>query len=52
MSDIYIRVIPTDPHWQPTVEAAAGAKDYVVALSPGPAIMLKRSIRCSTRMSD
>jgi hypothetical protein len=36
MSDSYIRVIPTDPEWQPTVEAAAGAAEYVAGLFAGP----------------
>jgi hypothetical protein len=36
MSDLYIRMIPTDPEWQPTVEAAAGAVEYVAGLFAGP----------------
>ena len=36
MSDLYIRVIPMDPEWQPPVEAAAGAVEYVAGLFAGP----------------
>lgn len=36
MSELYIRVIPTDPEWQPTVEAAVGAVEYVTGLFAGP----------------
>ncbi|WP_433063626.1 hypothetical protein [Dactylosporangium sp. CS-033363] len=36
MSELYIRVIPMDPQWQPTEEAAARAADYVAALFAGP----------------
>lgn len=36
MSDLYVRVIPTDPEWQPTIEAAAGAVGYVAGLFAGP----------------
>jgi hypothetical protein len=36
MSDDYIRVIPTDPEWQPTIEAADGAVEYVAGLFAGP----------------
>jgi hypothetical protein len=36
MSDLYIRVIPTDPEWQPTAEAAARAVEYVAGLFAGP----------------
>ncbi|MDG6107083.1 hypothetical protein Daura_32105 [Dactylosporangium aurantiacum] len=36
MSDLYIRVIPTDPRWQPTAEAAAAAARYVAGLFAGP----------------
>jgi hypothetical protein len=36
MSDLYIRVIPTDPQWQPTAEAAARATEYVAGLFAGP----------------
>jgi hypothetical protein len=36
MSELHIRVIPTDPEWQPTVEAAARTVDYVAGLFAGP----------------
>jgi hypothetical protein len=36
MSELYIRVIPTDPEWQPTAEAAARTVKYVAALFAGP----------------
>jgi hypothetical protein len=36
MSELYIRVIPTDPEWQPTAEAAADATEYVAGLFAGP----------------
>ena len=36
MSDLYIRVIPADPVWQPTAEAAAGAVEYLAGLFAGP----------------
>lgn len=36
MSDLYIRVIPTDPRWQPTAEAAARAAEYVAGLFTEP----------------
>jgi hypothetical protein len=36
MGDLYIRVIPTDPEWQPTVEAADDAVGYVAGLFAGP----------------
>jgi hypothetical protein len=36
MSDLYIRVIPTDPRWQPTAEAAARATEYVAGFFAGP----------------
>jgi hypothetical protein len=36
MSDSYIRVIPRDPEWQPTVEAAAATVEYVAGLFAGP----------------
>ncbi|GHJ48343.1 hypothetical protein Cs7R123_56850 [Catellatospora sp. TT07R-123] len=36
MSDLYIRVIPTDPQWQPTAEAADRATEYVAGLFSGP----------------
>jgi hypothetical protein len=36
MSELYIRVIPTDPDWQPTAEAAARAVEYVAGLFAGP----------------
>jgi hypothetical protein len=36
MGELYIRVIPTDPRWQPTVEAAARAAEYVAGLFAGP----------------
>lgn len=40
MSDGYIRLIPTDLHWQPTPEAAAAAVAYVDRLfsAPGDAV--------------
>ncbi|MER7444626.1 hypothetical protein [Micromonospora avicenniae] len=36
MSDFYIRLIPTNPDWQPTHEAAAAAVAYVASLFSGP----------------
>ncbi|GAA2501037.1 hypothetical protein [Winogradskya humida] len=36
MSELLIRVIPTDPEWQPTAEAAAAAAEYVAGLFAGP----------------
>ncbi|MTK05030.1 hypothetical protein [Micromonospora sp. CP22] len=36
MSDGYIRLIPTDVTWQPTLEAAAAAVAYVARLFSGP----------------
>jgi hypothetical protein len=36
MSELFIRVIPTDPEWQPTVEAAARTVEYVSGLFAGP----------------
>jgi hypothetical protein len=36
MGDLYIRVIPTDPEWQPTVEAADDAVGYVAGLFAKP----------------
>lgn len=36
MSDLYIRVIPTDLEWQPTSEAAARAAKYIADLFAGP----------------
>ncbi|WP_262286770.1 hypothetical protein [Micromonospora sp. MA102] len=36
MSDLYLRVIPTDPEWQPTSEAAARAAKYIADLFAGP----------------
>ncbi|BCJ74975.1 hypothetical protein CS0771_45190 [Catellatospora sp. IY07-71] len=36
MSDIYLRVIPTDPLWQPTVEEAERTAAYVAGLFAGP----------------
>jgi hypothetical protein len=36
VSDGYIRLIPTDPDWQPTPEAAASAVAYVTGLFSGP----------------
>ncbi|MEU7751243.1 hypothetical protein [Micromonospora sp. NPDC049171] len=36
MSELYIRVIPTDPKWQPTVGAAAHAAEYVAGLFARP----------------
>ncbi|GAA1250409.1 hypothetical protein [Oryzihumus leptocrescens] len=35
MSDSYIRLIPTNPDWQPTHEAAAAAAAYVASLFSG-----------------
>ncbi|MFG3702186.1 hypothetical protein ACGF5C_30465 [Micromonospora sp. NPDC047620] len=35
MSDSYIRLIPTNPDWQPTHEAAAAAVAYVASLFSG-----------------
>ncbi|MEU8218257.1 hypothetical protein AB0C47_21130 [Micromonospora taraxaci] len=36
VSDLYIRLIPTNPDWQPTHEAATGAGAYVASLFSGP----------------
>jgi len=36
VSDSYIRVIPTDPGWQPTQKAAVAAVAYVAGLFAGP----------------
>ncbi|MFF5078411.1 hypothetical protein ACFY36_15280 [Actinoplanes sp. NPDC000266] len=36
MSELSIRVIPTDPEWQPTTEAATAAAAYVTSLFKGP----------------
>jgi len=36
MSDVYIRVIPTDPRWQPTAEKATRAAEYIAGLFAGP----------------
>jgi hypothetical protein len=36
MSDLFIRVIPTDPEWQPTAEAASRTVKYVAGLFTGP----------------
>ncbi|SHN38973.1 hypothetical protein [Cryptosporangium aurantiacum] len=36
MSARYIQVIPTDPGWQPSAEAAAGAARYIASLFAGP----------------
>lgn len=36
MSDLYIRVIPVDPRWQPTAEAAGRTVEYVAGLFAGP----------------
>ncbi|MBV1856404.1 hypothetical protein [Catellatospora tritici] len=36
MSDLYIRVIPVDPQWQPTAEAAGRTAEYVAGLFAGP----------------
>ncbi|MBL7259269.1 hypothetical protein [Paractinoplanes lichenicola] len=36
MSVSFIRLIPTDPEWQPTADAAAGAVRYVAGLFAGP----------------
>jgi hypothetical protein len=36
MSELLIRVIPTDPEWQPTTEAAAAAANYIAGLFAGP----------------
>ncbi|MBV1856628.1 hypothetical protein [Catellatospora tritici] len=36
MSDIYIRVIPDDPQWQPTAEAAERTVEYAAGLFAGP----------------
>src|SRR5215469_8666386 len=35
MSDLYIRVIPTNPQWQPAAEAAARAVEYLAGLFTG-----------------
>jgi hypothetical protein len=35
-SDGYIRLIPTDQNWQPTLEAAASAVAYIARLFSGP----------------
>ncbi|MCP3782439.1 hypothetical protein NLX85_03540 [Micromonospora sp. A3M-1-15] len=36
MSDDYIRLVPTDPNWQPDPEAAAAVVAYVASLFSGP----------------
>ncbi|MEU8211726.1 hypothetical protein AB0B85_21300 [Micromonospora sp. NPDC049044] len=36
MSDGYIRLVPTDPHWQPTPGAATATTAYVTRLFSGP----------------
>ena len=36
MSDSYIRLIPTNPGWQPAHDAAAAAVAYVASLFSGP----------------
>ncbi|BBH70173.1 hypothetical protein ACTI_68580 [Actinoplanes sp. OR16] len=36
MSELFIRVIPTDPAWQPTAEAAARTVTFVAGLFAGP----------------
>ncbi|GAA1403621.1 hypothetical protein ACFQZ4_04405 [Catellatospora coxensis] len=36
MSDDYIRLVPTDPDWQPRPAAAAAAVAYVAGLFAGP----------------
>jgi hypothetical protein len=36
MSELCIRVIPTDPEWQPTAGAAAGTTEYAAGLFAGP----------------
>lgn len=36
MSDDYIRLVPTDPNWQPEPEAAAAVVAYVASLFSGP----------------
>ncbi|WP_204073391.1 hypothetical protein [Planotetraspora phitsanulokensis] len=36
VSDMYIRLIPTDLNWQPSLEAAAAAVAYVAGLFSGP----------------
>ncbi|GAA2559654.1 hypothetical protein GCM10010435_33610 [Winogradskya consettensis] len=36
MSELLIRVIPTDLEWQPTPEAAIAAAEYVAGLFAGP----------------
>ncbi|MFF4811215.1 hypothetical protein ACFY03_23695 [Micromonospora chersina] len=36
MSDHYIRLVPTDPSWQPEPEAAAAVVAYVASLFSGP----------------
>jgi hypothetical protein len=36
MSELYLRVIPTDPVWQPTPERADAATTYVAGLFAGP----------------
>jgi hypothetical protein len=42
MSDWYIRLIPTDPRWQPTAEAATAAAAYVAQLFSGPGDAVER----------
>ena len=36
MSELCIRVVPTDPEWQPTAGAAAGTTEYAAGLFAGP----------------
>jgi hypothetical protein len=36
VSDEYIRLIPTEPYWQPTLEAASAAVEFVGWLFAGP----------------
>ena len=36
MSELYVRMIPTEPEWQPTAEEAAGTAGYVAGLFAGP----------------
>jgi hypothetical protein len=36
VSDDYIRLVPTDPYWQPEPEAAAAVVAYVASLFSGP----------------
>jgi hypothetical protein len=42
VGDIYIRLIPTDPGWQPTTEAADTAVRYVRELFAGPGDAVER----------